>query len=80
MGVLDATLNASNLHSYTAEVAKTGDRLQLAAAGGVTILSAFVALHFSQPAFAPAPPLDMPGAISVWFVILALLIRMISPH
>lgn len=43
----------------------TGERLQLAAAGGVTVLSTVVALHFSQPAFTPVPPLDMPGAIFV---------------
>ncbi|MDF2048867.1 hypothetical protein [Arthrobacter sp. Cr_A7] len=43
----------------------TGERLQLAAASGVTILSTLVALHFSQPAFTPVPPLDMPGAIFV---------------
>lgn len=46
-------------------MANTGERLQLAAAGGVTILSTLVALHFSQPAFAPVPPLGVPGAIFV---------------
>ncbi|WP_157407758.1 hypothetical protein [Arthrobacter sp. ZBG10] len=46
-------------------MANTGERLQLAAAGSVTILSTLIALHFSQPAFAPVPPLDMPGAIFV---------------
>lgn len=46
-------------------MANTGERLQLAAAAGVTIVSTLVALHFSQPAFAPVPPLGMPGAIFV---------------